>query len=55
MLCLNYQVKGQCKSFNEQFKSNKCITIVPNSIYGPKDNFDERNGHVLAASYKKIP
>ena len=44
----------QCKSYNDQFNTNKCITLIPNSIYGPNDNFDEKNGHVLASLISKF-
>lgn len=30
------------------------ITAVPNNIYGPKDNFDLRNGHVIPAMIRKF-
>ena len=31
---------GQCQSYNNQFNNKKCITVIPNSMYGPNDNFD---------------
>lgn len=30
------------------------ITAVPNNIYGPKDNFDLENGHVIPAMIRKF-
>lgn len=30
------------------------ITAVPNNIYGPKDNFDLKNGHVIPAMIRKF-
>lgn len=30
------------------------ITAVPNNIYGPKDNFDLHNGHVIPAMIRKF-
>ena len=30
------------------------ITAVPNNIYGPKDNFDLQNGHVIPAMIRKF-
>ena len=38
-----------CKSYNNQFKANRYIALIPNSIYGPNDNFDLENSHVLSA------
>jgi GDP-L-fucose synthase len=32
----------------------KYITAVPNNIYGPKDNFDLDNGHVIPAMIRKL-
>ena len=32
----------------------KYITAVPNNIYGPKDNFDLQNGHVIPAMIRKF-
>lgn len=32
----------------------KYITAVPNNIYGPKDNFDLDNGHVIPAMIRKF-
>jgi len=43
-----------CKSYNIQNNSNKFICIIPNSIYGPNDNFDLENSHVFSALIKKI-
>ncbi len=52
-----------CFSFNQQYPKTQCITIIPNSIYGPNDNFNPETGHVLAslvykfneAKVKKLP
>lgn len=30
------------------------ITAIPNNIYGPKDNFDLQNGHVIPAMIRKF-
>jgi len=35
------------KAYNAQFGYNKFICLVPNSIYGPNDNFDLENSHVF--------
>lgn len=43
-----------CKAYNEQFKTNHFIALVPNTIYGPNDNFDPESSHVLPALIKKF-
>jgi len=36
-------------SYNQQFGSDKFLCIIPNSAYGPGDNFNPESGHVLSA------
>lgn len=43
-----------CKSYNIQYQTNRFIAVVPNSIYGPHDNFDPENSHVLSALISKF-
>lgn len=43
-----------CFSFNQQNPRTQCITVVPNSIYGPNDNFNPETGHVLASLIYKF-
>lgn len=43
-----------CKSYNTQYNTNRFICVVPNSIYGPNDNFDLENSHVFSALIRKI-
>lgn len=43
-----------CKSYNNQFKTNRFIALIPNSMYGPRDNFDLENSHVLSALIRKF-
>ncbi|MBW7940871.1 MAG: GDP-L-fucose synthase [Candidatus Kuenenia stuttgartiensis] len=43
-----------CKSYNNQFKINRFIALIPNSMYGPNDNFDLESSHVLAALLRKL-
>jgi len=42
------------RSYNNQFKTNRFIVLIPNSMYGPNDNFDPDNSHVLSALIKKF-
>ena len=43
-----------CKSYNIQYNTNRFIALVPNSMYGPHDNFDPENSHVLSALITKF-
>ena len=45
-----------CKSVNyEHFNNqNKFISIIPNTAYGPNDNFSNKNSHVFSALLKKF-
>ncbi len=42
-----------CESFNLQYGTN-FISIMPTNLYGPNDNFDLENSHVLPALIRKI-
>lgn len=41
-----------CEYFNRQYGTN-FIGIVPTNVYGPNDNFDLQNSHVLTAILRK--
>jgi GDP-L-fucose synthase len=43
-----------CRAYNYQFKTNRFIALVPATIYGPNDNFNLEDSHVLAALIAKI-
>ncbi len=43
-----------CRAYNKQYGSNRFIALLPNSMYGPHDNFDTESSHVLAALIRKI-
>jgi len=43
-----------CRAYNNQFKTNRFITLIPNSMYGPNDNFDAENSHVLSALIRRF-
>lgn len=43
-----------CKVYNTQFKTNRFIALVPNSMYGPNDNFELESAHVLSALIRKF-
>ncbi len=38
-----------CLAYNQQYGEQRFIPVIPNSVYGPNDNFDPRSGHVLSA------
>lgn len=42
-----------CRYYNEQYKTN-FISAMPTNLYGPGDNFDLMNSHVLAALIRKF-
>lgn len=42
-----------CWSFNRQFNTN-FLAAMPTNIYGPNDNYDLNNSHVLPALIRKI-
>ena len=41
-------------ALNRQFNMNSFFPIIPNSMYGPKDNFNPNTGHVLASLIYKF-
>ena len=43
-----------CLSYNNQFSYNKFIPVIPNTVYGPNDNFNKNSGHVISALISKI-
>ena len=42
-----------CESFNLQYGTNY-IAVMPTNLYGPRDNFDLENSHVLPAMMRKL-
>jgi len=43
-----------CLAYNEQYGFNRFITVIPNSGYGPHDNFNSETGHVIASLISKF-
>jgi len=43
-----------CRAFNTRYATNRFIALVPNSMYGPHDNFDPDNSHVLSALIRRF-
>lgn len=42
-----------CEAFNRQYHT-KFISVMPTNLYGPGDNFDLKNSHVLPALIRKF-
>lgn len=42
-----------CESYNLQYGTN-FIAVMPTNLYGPNDNFDLENSHVLPAMIRKL-
>jgi len=42
-----------CQSFNQQYGTNY-ISLMPTNLYGPNDNYDLNNSHVLPAMIRKF-
>lgn len=38
-----------CHAYNAEFGGRRYLPVIPNSAYGPNDNFDPGSGHVLSA------
>ena len=38
-----------CLAYNKQYGNKRFLPVIPNSAYGPNDNFDPKSGHVLSA------
>lgn len=38
-----------CLAYNRQYGEQRFIPVIPNSAYGPNDNFNPNSGHVLSA------
>lgn len=42
-----------CQSYNRQYGTN-FIAVMPTNLYGPNDNFDPNNSHVIPALIRKF-
>lgn len=42
-----------CEAYYKQY-GFKCVSIMPSNLYGPNDNFNENNGHVIPAMIQKM-
>jgi len=43
-----------CMAYNQQYGSMRFLPVIPNSAYGPNDNFDPVSSHVLSALLRRF-
>lgn len=43
-----------CLAYNQQHGRQRFIPLIPNSVYGPNDNFDPQTGHVLSSLLRRF-
>lgn len=43
-----------CLAYNQQYGEQRFIPVIPNSAFGPNDNFDPKAGHVLSALIRRF-
>ena len=43
-----------CLSYNQQYGEQRFIPVIPNSAFGPNDNFDPKSGHVLSSLIRRF-
>jgi GDP-L-fucose synthase len=43
-----------CLAYNQQYGEQRFIPVIPNSAFGPNDNFDPKSGHVLSSLIRRI-
>lgn len=43
-----------CLAYNKQFGEKRFIPVIPNSTYGPNDNFNPETGHVLSSLIRRF-
>ena len=43
-----------CLAYNKQYGEQRFIPVIPNSAFGPNDDFDPKSGHVLSALIRRF-
>ena len=43
-----------CLAYNKQYGAQRFIPVIPNSVYGPNDDYDTKSGHVLSALIRRF-
>jgi len=44
---------SMCRAYNEQYKT-RFISVIPTNLYGPNDNYDPEQSHLIAALIQKF-
>jgi len=44
---------SMCRAYNENYKT-RFISVIPTNLYGPNDNYDPQQSHLMAALIQKI-
>jgi len=44
---------SMCRAYNDQYGTN-FISVIPTNLYGPNDNYDPQQSHVMAALIQKF-
>lgn len=45
---------AQCMAYNQQYGEERFLTLIPNTIYGPGDDFNPETGHVIPALMARV-
>ncbi|MBI3351122.1 MAG: GDP-L-fucose synthase [Nitrospirae bacterium] len=43
-----------CLAYNRQYGARRFLPVIPNNVYGPRDNFDSKSSHVLPGLIRKF-
>jgi GDP-L-fucose synthase len=43
-----------CLAYNQQYGEQRFIPVIPNSAFGPNDNFNPKSGHVLSSLIRRF-
>lgn len=43
-----------CLAYNQQYGYQKFVPVIPNSVFGPHDNFNSESGHVLSSLIRRL-
>ncbi|MCF6149093.1 MAG: GDP-L-fucose synthase [Candidatus Kuenenia sp.] len=43
-----------CRAYNSQYNANRFIALLPNTMFGPNDNFDVNRSHVIPSLIRKF-
>lgn len=43
-----------CLAYNQQYGQKRFIPVIPNSAFGPNDNFNPQSGHVLSSLIRRF-